>query len=90
MDDLFGLSMNYIMLGLLVVLGVALASVAYVALRNRAKNLGVSISAVLREAVVDLLEAKLDRLQMVPSVDHMWNDPARYWVGKKEKDDALE
>jgi hypothetical protein len=63
---------------------------AYVALRNRAKNLGVSISAVLREAVVDLLEAKLDRLQMVPSVDHMWNDPARYWVGKKEKDDALE
>ena len=30
MDDLFGLSMNYIMLGLLAALGVSLATVAYV------------------------------------------------------------
>jgi putative ABC transport system permease protein len=35
MDDLFGLSMNYIMVGLLVVLAIALASVGYVALRSR-------------------------------------------------------
>ena len=35
MNDLFGLSMNYIMIGLLVVLGVALSSVGWVALRNR-------------------------------------------------------
>jgi ABC-type lipoprotein release transport system permease subunit len=35
MDDLFGLSMNYIMLGLLAVLGVSLASVGYVVLRSR-------------------------------------------------------
>ena len=35
MDDLFGLSMNYIMIGLLVVLAVAFASVGYVVLRSR-------------------------------------------------------
>ncbi len=35
MDELFGLSMNYIMIGLLVGLAISLASVAYVVLRNR-------------------------------------------------------
>ncbi len=35
MDDLFGLSMTYIMVGLLVALGVSLATVAYVVVRNR-------------------------------------------------------
>ena len=35
MDDLFGLSMNYIMLGLLAALGISLASVGYVVLRSR-------------------------------------------------------
>jgi len=34
-DNLFGLSMNYIMLGLLAALGVSLATVGYVALRSR-------------------------------------------------------
>jgi ABC-type lipoprotein release transport system permease subunit len=34
-DDLFGLSMDYIMVGLLAALGVSLASIGYVALRNR-------------------------------------------------------
>ncbi len=35
MDDLFGLSMTYIMVGLLVALGVSLATVGYVVMRNR-------------------------------------------------------
>ncbi len=35
MDDLFGLSMNYIMVGLLAALAVASASIAYVVLRSR-------------------------------------------------------
>lgn len=35
MNDLFGLSMNYIMIGLLVVLGIALSTVGWVLLRNR-------------------------------------------------------
>ena len=35
MDELFGISMNYIMLGLLGLLGISLASVGYVVLRNR-------------------------------------------------------
>ncbi len=35
MDDLFGLSMTYIMVGLLVALGLSLATVAYVLVRNR-------------------------------------------------------
>ena len=35
MNELFGLSMNYIMIGLLIVLGVALSTVAWVAVRNR-------------------------------------------------------
>ena len=35
MNDLFGLSMTYIMIGLLIVLAVALSTVAWVALRNR-------------------------------------------------------
>jgi ABC-type lipoprotein release transport system permease subunit len=35
MNDLFGLSMNYIMIGLLIVLGVALSTVGWVVARNR-------------------------------------------------------
>jgi putative ABC transport system permease protein len=35
MNDLFGVSMTYIMIGLLIVLAVALSTVAWVALRNR-------------------------------------------------------
>ncbi len=35
MNDLFGLSMNYIMIGLLIVLGVALSTVGWVVVRNR-------------------------------------------------------
>jgi putative ABC transport system permease protein len=35
MNELFGLSMNYIMIALLILLGVALGTVAWVALRNR-------------------------------------------------------
>lgn len=35
MNELFGLSMTYIMIGLLIVLGVALSTVAWVAVRNR-------------------------------------------------------
>lgn len=35
MNDLFGLSMTYIMIGLLIVLGVAVSTVVWVALRNR-------------------------------------------------------
>ena len=35
MNDLFGLSMNYIMIGLLIVLGVALSTIGGVLARNR-------------------------------------------------------
>ena len=35
MNDLFGLSMNYIMIGLLIVLGVALSTIGWVLARNR-------------------------------------------------------
>lgn len=35
MDDLFGLSMNYIMIALLILLAIALSTVAWVVLRNR-------------------------------------------------------
>lgn len=51
------------------------------ALAVRARNLGCTLTALVRGAVIDLLEGRTKRLNIVNSPDAMWDDETRYWVG---------
>jgi len=51
------------------------------ALAVRATNLGCTPTALVRGAVIDLLEGRTKRLNIVNSPDAMWDDETRYWVG---------
>lgn len=48
------------------------------ALLRRASQAGVSVSALLRGAVLDLLERRTLQFQIVTAADQMWDDPDRY------------
>lgn len=51
------------------------------ALAVRARNLGCTLAALVRGAVIDVLEGRTKRLNIVSSSDAMWDDETRYWVG---------
>lgn len=51
------------------------------ALAVRARGLGCTLAALVRGAVIDLLEGRTKRLNIVSSSDAMWDDETRYWVG---------
>lgn len=52
------------------------------ALTIRADTLGCSYTALVRGAMIDLLEGRTRRLNIVTSVATMWEDENRYWTGK--------
>ena len=52
------------------------------ALMLRARDIGCTPTAVVRGAVIDLLEGRTKRLNIVTSADAMWDDETRYWLGK--------
>jgi hypothetical protein len=52
---------------------------AKLALARRSRKLGVMPSAIVREAIVDLLEGRTKQLAIIGSVGGMWDDPDRYW-----------
>ena len=49
------------------------------ALIRRARKRGVAVSALVRGAVMELLEGRIKRLYVVTNVKEMWDDPDRYW-----------
>jgi hypothetical protein len=51
------------------------------ALTIRARLLGCTLAALVRGAVIDLLEGRTKRLNIVTSPDAMWDDEGRYWLG---------
>lgn len=51
------------------------------ALTIRARALGCTPTALVRGAVIDLLEGHTKRLNIVTSSVAMWDDETRYWVG---------
>jgi hypothetical protein len=52
------------------------------ALTLRARSLGCTLAALVRGAVIDLLEGRTKRLNIVNSPDAMWDDETRYWLGQ--------
>lgn len=53
---------------------------AYRALIQRAEHLGCTYTALLRGALIELLEGRLTRLLIVTSSASMWADETRYWT----------
>lgn len=52
---------------------------AHQALVRRARNRSMSIAAIMRAAVIELLEGRIKKLHIVAYPRDMWGDPARYW-----------
>jgi hypothetical protein len=55
------------------------------ALTIRASGLGCTMTALVRGAVIDLLEGRTKRLNIVNSPDAMWEDENRYWTGQRQQ-----
>lgn len=54
---------------------------ADVALGLRARQLGVTRIALVRGAVIDFLEGRMNVICHT-DLEHMWDDPRRYWTGE--------
>jgi len=50
------------------------------ALLRRARKCGISVSALIRGCIVELLEGRVPKLVLVGSIREMWDDPNRYWT----------
>lgn len=53
------------------------------ALALRAQALGCTYTGLVRGAIIDLLEGRTQRLNVVTSASSMWEDETRYWTGKE-------
>lgn len=53
------------------------------ALTARADACGAKYTALIRGAVIDLLEGRTKRLNIVTTASAMWEDENRYWTGRE-------
>jgi hypothetical protein len=58
------------------------------ALALRAQSIGCNVAALIRGAVIDLLEGRTKRLNIITSADAMWEDENRYWLGRPPSERA--
>lgn len=53
------------------------------ALNIRAQSVGCPYTALVRGTMIDLLEGRTKRLNIITSASSMWEDESRYWTGKE-------
>ena len=53
------------------------------ALTLRAERIGCTYTGLVRGAIIDLLEGRTKRLNVVTVASAMWEDENRYWTGKE-------
>lgn len=54
---------------------------ARAALDLRAQRLGTTATAIMRGAIADYLEYRMEEIYFLPALQ-MWEDPSRYWTGE--------